>query len=98
MEHSLSESDASVDMVRRTRQAFVEILASVDLISEMGTQIASATEQQSSVSSEMNANIEQIAEVAEQTATSTGQVAQASENLSELAQNLSEQIARFQTE
>jgi len=97
MELSLRESDESVTMVGKTRAAFEEILASVDLISDMGAQIASATEQQSSVSEEMNANIERIAEVAEQTATSSGQIAQASENLSELAQNLSGQVARFQT-
>lgn len=96
MESSLRESDESVEMVRRTRAAFEEILASVDLISDMGVQIASATEQQSSVSEEMNVNIERIADVAEQTSASSGQIAQASESLSELAQNLSGQVARFQ--
>ncbi len=97
MEHSLRESDEAVEMVSKTRAAFEDILASVDLISDMGAQIASATEQQSSVSEEMNANIGRIADVAEQSVSSSAQIAQASESLSELAQNLSDQVARFQT-
>ncbi len=84
-------------MVNSTRAASQEVLASVELISGMEVQIASATGQQSSVSGEMSQNIEWIAQVTGQADAASGQIAQASENLSALAQDLAQQWARFQT-
>lgn len=97
MEKSQKESEESVNLALKTESSFKAIMASVDRISDMGAQIANATEQQSAVSEEMNRNIEQISEVADQTSASSNQITQASQNLSELAQNLAGQVSHFST-
>jgi|25_taG_2_1085351.scaffolds.fasta_scaffold01064_4 methyl-accepting chemotaxis protein len=92
---SQEESEASVRLAETTASSFKAIITSVARISEMGQQIASATEQQSSVAGEMGRNIERISGVADHNATSSSQIAQASQNLSELAQNLAGKVSHF---
>jgi len=97
MGKSQKESEESVNLAFKTESSFKAIMGSVDQISDMSAQIASATEQQSAVSEEMSQNIEQISEVADQTSASSNQIAQASQNLSELAQSLAGQVSHFST-
>ncbi|HTN34154.1 MAG TPA: methyl-accepting chemotaxis protein, partial [Marinobacter sp.] len=97
MDKSQKESGESVSLALKTEASLKAIMESVDRISDMGAQIASATEEQSAVSEEMNRNIEQISEVADQTSASSNQIAQASQNLSELAQSLAGQVLHFST-
>jgi methyl-accepting chemotaxis protein len=97
MGKSQKESEESVNLAFKTESSFKAIMGSVDQISDMSAQIASATEQQSAVSEEMSRNIEQISDVADQTSASSNQIAQASQNLSELAQSLAGQVSHFST-
>ena len=97
MNKSQKESEESVSLSYKTESSLKAIMDSVDRISDMGAQIASATEEQSAVSEEMSRNVEQISDVADQTSASSNQIAQASHNLSELAQNLAGQVSHFST-
>ncbi|MCG8099098.1 MAG: methyl-accepting chemotaxis protein, partial [Candidatus Thiodiazotropha taylori] len=64
-------------------------------ISEMNTQIASAAEEQSSVTEEINRSIVSINEVSEQSATGAQQTTQASADVAKLAEQLKSLVERF---
>jgi ABC-type transporter Mla subunit MlaD len=61
----------------------------------MITQIAAASEQQSSASEQINKNVEAISTVTNQTASSTQQVAHTAEDLNRLTENLQQHVDRF---
>ncbi|MBV2103361.1 MAG: hypothetical protein KUF77_10090 [Candidatus Thiodiazotropha sp. (ex Lucina aurantia)] len=61
----------------------------------MNTQIASAAEEQSSVTEEINRSIVSINEVAEQSAAGAQQTSQASDDLAKLAEQLKGLVERF---
>ena len=85
----------TVEKAHRTGEALEAVLQRVATISDMSTQIASATEQQSSVAEEMSRNINSIADVSEQTATASEQTAQASQDMSRLSQELMQMVSHF---
>jgi methyl-accepting chemotaxis protein len=61
----------------------------------MVSQIAAASEEQSSASEQISKNVEAISSVTNQTASGTQQVARAAEDLNRLTENLQNYIARF---
>ncbi|TGG95678.1 methyl-accepting chemotaxis protein [Natronospirillum operosum] len=95
IEHSRTQSTESVAMAGSTGRSLESILRQVTAISEMNVQVATATEQQSSVAEEINRNVTSISEVAEEAATASAQTAASSENLSRLAQELLESVSHF---
>lgn len=62
MSHGRDVAESSVDMANRAKEAFSQIRLSIDTVSEMSTQIATAAEEQSSVSNEISANANRISE------------------------------------
>lgn len=76
-------------------QALFAISEAVELISSTAHQIASATEQQTTVSRDINQNIHRISDVAVQNSENVVQSAKASDALSELAEQLQELVRRF---
>lgn len=64
-------------------------------IRDLTTQVATATEQQTQVSDEMNQNLVNIARVAEETAETAETVATNSAQLSDLAVQLQHHVASF---
>ena len=65
------------------------------IINDMNTQIAAATEEQSSVAAEVSRNIEKINQLSGETAESAAQTEQNSQRLTELAENLRVMVEQF---
>lgn len=92
-----SESSAKLTAERAgsAGQALLAISEAVELISSTAHQIASATEQQTTVSRDINQNIHRISDVAVQNSENVVQSASASDALSVLAERLQELVRRF---
>jgi methyl-accepting chemotaxis protein len=88
-------TQVGVEQAAAAGEALQTINAAVEQISNMNTQIASAAEEQSSVTEEINRSIVSINEVAEQSATGSQQTAQASDDMAKLAEQLKELVERF---
>ncbi|WP_006786649.1 methyl-accepting chemotaxis protein [Thiorhodospira sibirica] len=71
------------------------ITASMTAITDMNTQIASAAEEQSAVTEEINRNVANITHAVDETANSMRQIISASEELSSLATDLQTKIKQF---
>ncbi|WP_397427949.1 methyl-accepting chemotaxis protein [Pseudomonas chaetocerotis] len=84
-----------VEASQRTGQSLGAITEQVERISDMNTQVAAATEEQSSVTEEINRNVQGIADLAHAT---TGEVRACREDcqtLSRLADDLAGQMGKF---
>jgi len=95
MEKGRSQAEASVAQAAKAGDRLEGITRSVSDITEMNTQIATASEEQSTVVEEINRNVTNISGVADQTAEAAEQTAQASHQLGELAMRLQGLVAQF---
>jgi methyl-accepting chemotaxis protein len=84
-----------VEHAAEAGEAMLTINAAVERISNMNTQIASAAEEQSSVTEEINRSIVSISEVAEQSSAGARQTSEASDDLARLADQLKGLVDRF---
>ncbi|MDD9173896.1 methyl-accepting chemotaxis protein [Aliivibrio sp. S2TY2] len=91
--HHLAET--SVKDVDKAGMSIENIAAQINVISDMATQIASAAEEQSSVTAEISRNTEGVQEVANQMANEAETAAQQAEALKSLADSLEEEIKRY---
>lgn len=96
MESGQQEVDLSRDQVIEVADILERIGAAIEHITGMGTQIASAAEQQSVAADQVNANLTHIVEVAEQTRMGADHTAQGSDDLARLAAELQAMVAEFQ--
>jgi methyl-accepting chemotaxis protein len=97
---SAMESSASMasDTLRRataTGTSIERIARSVDEIKQYNNQIATASEQQTSVAEEINQNITSIRDVTDQSAASSNQAASSSSELAKLGCELQALVSRF---
>lgn len=96
---SMSAAKASVDTgMKRTDEITVslkEILANSINVSDTITQVAAASEEQSSASEQISRNIEAISSVIQQTAAETEQIARSTEELYKLTGNLNNMMKKF---
>lgn len=95
MDNSRSQLEVSVSTMTETEASLRAITESVQTINDLNFQIASAAEEQSAVTEEINRNIHQIATIGEQSATGAGKTKSASEELSQLAVSLQQKISKF---
>ncbi|WP_444994786.1 methyl-accepting chemotaxis protein [Aliikangiella sp. IMCC44359] len=95
MESSREEASNSVGQTARAGESLGKITQAVNVINDMSTHIASAAEEQSSVSQEMHQNIEAISDMADRTSTGAGENLAASQELARLAEHLKELVERF---
>lgn len=95
IETSRARTEDARRQAQEARNALEAIGAGVSLIADLTTQIATATEEQNSVSDEINRNITGVSEVASQSATSISQVTSSSDELARLAGELKDMSARF---
>lgn len=95
MDASRQQSESSVVRSEEVGQQLERIVEAVNQIDETAQQIASATEEQTAVSRDINKSIHSISDVATQTSESVGQSVLAGENLAELAEQLRSLVARF---
>ncbi|MCS4502828.1 methyl-accepting chemotaxis protein [Arhodomonas aquaeolei] len=84
-----------VEQAREAGAALQRIAEGVQRINEMNDQIASAAEEQSATTDEMNRSISNIAQVADDSAETAGETTRASESLQRLADELDELVRRF---
>ena len=84
-----------VHQVEASAEALAEISGSVSVINDMNTQIAAATEEQSSVAAEVSRNIERINQLSSDTVESSVQSEQNSQKLNELANDLKVMVEQF---
>lgn len=95
MNESHKLSDTSVEDATAAAASLTQIQQSVEVISDMATQIASAAEEQASVTSEITRNTSGIRDVSEDLAKEAGEAAEQASELSSLSHQLQEQIGRF---
>lgn len=95
MENGRKKGTSSVEQVRKAGDALANITQAVSTISDMNIQIATAAEQQNSVTEEMNRNIVNISTVSNTVTGHADTTVQSSHHLNELASQLKMQVAEF---
>lgn len=95
MEVSSQKTRETLEMAGNTDTAINNISSSINAIRDMNIQIASAAEEQSSVSAEINTSISNISELSQQTAGGAAQTAEATLLLAQLAERLNGLVLNF---
>lgn len=97
----MSVSIEKVHLTKQNTEQVVQAMKSVernaDTVHGMMTQIASATEQQSAVSAEINGNLDYISRLSQENAGGAEQISSASLELAQTAERLNQLIRQFQT-
>lgn len=91
--HKLVET--SVQDVNHTGESLHAISEAIQMISDMATQIASAAEEQSLVTADINGNTESVREVSDQLASDAQNAVQQAHEMHRLANELDQEISRF---
>ncbi len=95
MQVGKAAGEQTVDKANAAEVSLDEITQSISTISNMATQIASAVEEQTAVSEDINRSITAIVEIADITSKDTAETNEASENLTRLCGELQAQVSRF---
>ena len=95
MQHSQVLAGDTVAHTKQAKQAADSIVKAITDISDRSLQIASASEQQAAVSSEIDQNIHRIAELATDTATAVSQTSTSSQNVADMAEQLDALVGQF---
>ncbi|CAH0533129.1 hypothetical protein VST7929_00982 [Vibrio stylophorae] len=95
MQNSLEILGRNQDLARQANDALVGITDAVSQINDMNTQVATAAEQQSQVTSDINRNVSNMSELVNQNVAGIAQNAAASNELSRLAEMQKEQLSFF---
>ena len=95
MEEGRVQAQASVEQAALAGESLGAITEAVTRINDMNNQIASAAEEQSAVSEEVNRNVVAISDVADETAAGAEQTSQSGRELQRLAETLSGMVERY---
>ncbi len=95
MESSLLLSESSVECTHRAVNALENITGKVSIIQSMNQQIATAAEQQSAVTEEINRSVINVRDISEQTANTCEETAASSNELARLGHELERLVERF---
>jgi methyl-accepting chemotaxis protein len=95
MENSRHLASATVEKTRAAERALASIREEVGAINDMNAQIASASEEQSSVAEEVNLNISRIHDATVETSAGSEQVAGSSRDLAVLSGQLESRVSLF---
>jgi methyl-accepting chemotaxis protein len=98
MDHSLSESNKAVELAGEVMGAFEDIESAVQMIRDMTTQIAAATEEQHLVTEDINRNVVAINDAVNQVSSQATEVESYSHEQRELSSALKQLVGRFRTE
>lgn len=98
MDHSLSESNKAVELAGEVMGAFENIESAVQMIRDMTTQIAAATEEQHLVTEDINRNVVAINDAVNQVSSQATEVESYSHEQRELSSALKQLVGRFRTE
>jgi len=95
MQQSRQLTSDGVSAADEASGALVSIAERITLISDMNTQVATATEEQSTVVNDINCNIEEINETTQRTADTAAELADSSQELRALSQRLDSMVGTF---
>ena len=95
MKRSTAIADGAVDGAAAAATALGSILASVQRISDMAMQIASAAEEQNIVTRDISQNSGSIQDISHRLSAEANKTAEGAESLAQVADRLEQQIARF---
>jgi methyl-accepting chemotaxis protein len=95
MEQGTGEVEKGKQLADRAGSSLKEIVGVSQKVTDMVTQIAAASEEQSSASEQISKNVEGISKVTGETAQGTQQIARAAEDLNRLTERLQELVSRF---
>ena len=95
MDSSLLLSESSVDFTHRAVHALENITAKVSIIQSMNQQIATAADQQSAVTEEINRSVINVRDISDQTASTCEETASSSIELARLGHELEGLVGRF---
>jgi len=95
MNDSKEQIQEVVEQAKSAGNSLSNISSAVSQINEMSTQIATAAEEQVSVTEEINKNLMEINSMATQTAQGSEQTTQASDSLAELATKMRNLVSQF---
>jgi len=95
MKTGQEKATIGVDQTKQAGEALAAITRAVTTINEMNTHIASAAEEQSATTEEMNKNIININQLADETSNSAVQSTNASKDLSRLSKDLQGLVGQF---
>jgi methyl-accepting chemotaxis protein len=95
MEEGTREVNNGISLADKAGTSLHEIVSISQTVTDMITQIATASEQQTSTSEQISKNVEAISTVTAETASGTQQVARAAEDLNRLTENLQQLVSRF---
>lgn len=95
MQESRTHAQETVSEAARAGESFTQITHSVSMIRDMNTQIATASEEQSSVAGEINRNINNLHNITEESERRVQDIANASEALSGMGRQLQQIMGQF---
>lgn len=92
---SLDKLELNKELTAKAGDALLQITNSIASINDMNTQVATAAEEQSQVTQDINRNVVNMSELVNQNVTGISQSASASNELSKLAEQQKEQLSFF---
>ncbi len=98
MQQGTVEVESGKLLAEKAGTSLREIIYGAEQVVDIVTQVAAASEEQSSAAEQISKNIESISSVTQQSASGIQQIAHASEDLNRLTLNLQELVARFKVD
>ena len=95
MRQGTEQAEEGKQLAEKSGKSLREIIAGAERVVDIVTQVAAASEEQSSASKQISKNIELIGSVTKQSSDGIQQIAYASEDLNRLTSNLQDLISQF---
>jgi methyl-accepting chemotaxis protein len=95
MQLGTKEVERGQELADKAGQSLSEIISGAEEVVDIITQVAAASQQQSSAAAEISKSIEGISAVTQESAAGVQQIAKAAEDLSQLTTNLSDMVSHF---
>ncbi|SIO95272.1 HAMP domain-containing methyl-accepting chemotaxis protein [Vibrio spartinae] len=95
MNQGKKQATDCVKQADETNETLQAIIHAISVINDMNMQIASASEQQSTVAESINENIVNVRQIAEENAVASDETRQSSGEIARLAEQLNQLVARF---
>jgi len=98
MNEGTKQVEAGKLLAEKAGSSLEEIIVGAEHVVDIVTQVAAASEEQSSAAEQISKNIEAISSVTQESASGIQQIAHASEDLNRLTLNLQELVAQFKVD